>query len=333
MRVVAVDLHDGVSAALARLRAVGARLIALPCGSPRQVNALTAGARAAGLPVVSGASASQPVSDGVWSTSPSWQAEGSAIAAQAVQQEPATVTAIAGKTAVDRAELAGFRAGLAGANIALRVSSFPASPHRYAASLARRSPDLVAVLGDEAEALPLVQALSTVNQRSGWLPSHGMLASEQLMNTNFINDAGTITRLGGIEFASDINPFDPVSQYYASRLRSLLPGIRPSFDGLHGYQAGLAIATALDDGGGSPSATALTSLLSDRFHDFTIGSYRLGWQASGGTSTSLAFFRSTYVNPMVMPASAPGGASALAHEGTFLDSGGFEQVAPFRRLN
>jgi hypothetical protein len=46
----------------------------------------------------------------------------------------------------------------------------------------------------------------------------------------------------------------------------------------------------------------------------------------------VAFFRSTYINPMAMPVDAPGGASSLAHEGTFLDTGGFEQVAPFRRL-
>jgi hypothetical protein len=153
------------------------------------------------------------------------------------------------------------------------------------------------------------------------------------MSTDFINGAGTITRLGGIEFASDINPFDPVSQYYAQRLRTLAPGLRPSFDGLDGYEAGLAIAEALRDGGGRPSAATITSLFASRFERFTVGSYRLGWQAGGGTSTSLAFFRSTYVNPMAMPSDTPGGASALAHEGTFLDTGGFEQVAPFRRLS
>jgi hypothetical protein len=196
--------------------------------------------------------------------------------------------------------------------------------------LQRHNADVVALLGDRQEAAPVVHAFSAVSQINGWVPSHGILASAQLMSTDFIDAAGTITRLGGIEFASDINPFDPVSQYYAQRLRALAPGVRPSFDGLHGYQAGLAIAQALRDGGGRPSSSSLISLLGSRFAKFTVGSYRLGWNQTGGTSTSLAFFRSTYVNPMAMPSDTPGGASALAHEGTFLDSGGFEQVAPFR---
>jgi hypothetical protein len=36
---------------------------------------------------------------------------------------------------------------------------------------------------------------------------------------------------------------------------------------------------------------------------------------------------------MAMPSFTPGGASSLAHEGTFLDTGGFEQVAPFRTVS
>jgi hypothetical protein len=130
-----------------------------------------------------------------------------------------------------------------------------------------------------------------------------------------------------------VNPFDPLAQYYAQRLRALVPGVRPSFDGLHGYDAGLAIEQALEDGGGRPSSSKISDLLGSRFADFTVGSYQLGWHASGGNSASLAFFRSTYLNPMAMPSFAPGGAAALAHEGTFLNAGGFEQVAPFRRLS
>jgi methionine-rich copper-binding protein CopC/putative copper export protein/ABC-type branched-subunit amino acid transport system substrate-binding protein len=333
MRVVAVDLHNGAAAALARLRVLGARMIALPCGTTKQVDALTTQARAAGLPVVLGATNSVTTAAGVWSTQPSWQAEGAAIAEQAVHQQSRVVTAVVGKTPVDQAELAGMRAALAAAHVSLRVAAFPARPARYVAGLAAEQADLVAVLGNRSESLPLVQAFSTAFHGHGWVPSHGILASTQLMSTDFINAAGTVTRLGGIEFASNVNPFDPVSQYYAQRLRALTPGVRPSFDGLRGYEAGLAIGRALADGGGDPSPASLTSLLGQRFRDFAVGSYRLGWQAGRGTSTSLAFFRSTYINPMAMPSDAPGGASSLAHEGTFLDVGGFEQVAPFRRLN
>jgi methionine-rich copper-binding protein CopC/putative copper export protein/ABC-type branched-subunit amino acid transport system substrate-binding protein len=333
IRVVAVDLHNGVAAAFARLRALGARMIAMPCGTERQVSRSLAAARAAGLPVVLGSTTDDALGPRVWSTEPSWQAEGAAIGRQAITQEATSVTVVVGRTAVDHAELAGLRQALAGRHVELAVSGFPKRPVGYVRSLARRHADVVALLGDRTEAAPVVRAFSATENAAGWMPSHGILASAQLMSTDFINDAGTITRLGGIEFASNINPFDPVSQYYAQRLRTLSPGLRPSFDGLDGYEAGLAIAEALKDGGGRPSSAELAALFGQRFTHFSVGSYQLGWRPDGGTSTSLAFFRSTYVNPMAMPVDSPGGASALAHEGTFLDTGGFEQVAPFREVS
>ncbi|HVW79546.1 MAG TPA: copper resistance protein CopC [Mycobacteriales bacterium] len=333
MRVVAVDLHDGVTQAMARLHSLGARLIAMPCGTADQVDRATSLARAAGLPVVAGEGSVTDRQAGVWSTQPSWQAEGAAIANQALRQDAKSVVAVAGTTAVDQAELAGLRQGLAGHAVALRVTGFPARPRSFVGGLYRADTDVVVLLGDRTEADPTVHSFSAVNADTGWAPTHGILASAQLMSTDFINGAGNITRVGGIEFASDINPFDPIAQYYASRLRALAPGVRPTFDGVHGYDAGLLVAEALRDGGGRPSPSSLAKLLGSHFTDFTVGSYQLDWQPDGGTSTSLAFFRSTYVNPMAMPSFAPGGAAALAHEGTFLNAGGFEQVAPFRRLS
>jgi hypothetical protein len=159
-----------------------------------------------------------------------------------------------------------------------------------------------------------------------------VLASAQLLDPNFINDAGQITRIGGIGFASDINPFDPIDQYYAQRLRQLVPGVRPTFDGVHGYSAGWVLANALSFGGGHPTPRRLTQLLSTRFDKFNVGSYRGHWTAAGGGAAQMAFFRTTFLNPMAMPVEAPGGALALAHEGTFLNTGGFEQLAPFANL-
>jgi copper transport protein len=333
VRVVTVDLHDGVPAAMNQLRALGARLIAMPCGTASEVEQATSLARSAGLPVVAGAATVADDPAGVWSTQPSWTAEGAAIAAQAVRQDATSIDAVAGNTAVDQAELAGLRSGLAGQHVLLHVTGFPGDPDEFVGNLDRAHADVVVLLGDRTEATPIVAAFSAQAQANGWVPSHGILASAQLMSTDFIDYAGTITRVGGIEFASDVNPFDPLAQYYAQRLRALVPGVRPSFDGLHGYDAGLAIEQALEDGGGRPSSSKISDLLGSRFADFTVGSYQLGWHASGGNSASLAFFRSTYLNPMAMPSFAPGGAAALAHEGTFLNAGGFEQVAPFRRLS
>jgi hypothetical protein len=192
--------------------------------------------------------------------------------------------------------------------------------------------DAAIVLANPAEALPFARGLSTQALKTTWQPPHGVLASAQLLDTNFINDAGQITRLGGISFASDVNPFDPIDQYYAQRLRQLVPGLRPTFDGVHGYTAGWVLANALSFGGGHPTPSRLAQLLSSRFTKFGVGSYRGHWTATGGGATQMGFFRSTFLNPMAMPADSPGGALSLAHEGTFLNAGGFEQLAPFTNL-
>ncbi|HEX3900858.1 MAG TPA: copper resistance protein CopC, partial [Mycobacteriales bacterium] len=249
VRVVTVDLHDGVPAAMHQLRDLGARLIAMPCGTSSEVEQATSLARSAGLPVVAGSATVADDPAGVWSTQPSWTAEGAAIAAQAAKQAATSIDAVAGDTGVDQAELAGLRSGLVGRHVALHVSGFPADPDDFVGGLDRANADVVVLLGDRSEAAPVVAAFSAEAAATGWVPSHGILASAQLMSTDFINYAGTITRVGGIEFASDVNPFDPLAQYYAQRLRALVPGVRPSFDGLHGYDAGLAIEQALEDGG------------------------------------------------------------------------------------
>jgi hypothetical protein len=152
------------------------------------------------------------------------------------------------------------------------------------------------------------------------------------MDTDYINDAGQITRVGELEIGSTIDPFDPVDMYYAQRLRTLTPGILPTFEGVEGYNAALTISAALRMGGGDPSASQLMSFFSTRFKDFESGSYRAAWNANGGSASQLAFFRPTYINPLALPANTPAGAQAMTHEGTFLDTGGFEQVSPFEDL-
>jgi hypothetical protein len=101
---------------------------------------------------------------------------------------------------------------------------------------------------------------------------------------------------------------------------------------VEGYNAGLTITEALRLGGGDPSPTALAHIFSTKFKNFASGSYRASWNAQGGSASQFAFFRPTYVNPLALPANTPAGAQAMTHEGTFLDTGGFEQVSPFRDL-
>ncbi len=188
------------------------------------------------------------------------------------------------------------------------------------------------MLANPAEAMSFTQALSNMNLQTNWVPPRGILTSSQLMDTDYINDAGQITRVGELEVASTIDPFDPVDMYYAQRLRALTPGILPTFEGVIGYNAGLTITEALRLTGGDPSPSQLTHIFASRFKEFDSGSFRASWSSGGGTASQLAFFRPTYVNPLALPANTAAGAQAMTHEGTFLDTGGFEQVSPFRGL-
>jgi hypothetical protein len=326
-----MDIHDGVGPAMATLRSLHPAAIVVPCGEPAEVAEAVTEARAWSIPVLADQSgvASGP---GVWAVGPDWSAEGRLLADQVHAQGAASVEVLAGSSAVDRQELAATTAELSRLKVIFGVSSMPSDPALFAARLEAVNPDAAIMIADPAEALPTTLALSAANAADGWRPQRGIVASSQLMNTNYINDAGQMSRLGVIEFASDIDPFDPIDQYYAQRLRQLIPGIRPTFDGMHGYIAGLALATALRAGGGAPSPSRLAALLGTRFQSFGLGSYKARWTAEGGGASELAFFRSTYINPLAMPSIAPGGAQSMTHEGTFLDTGGFEQVAPFVKV-
>jgi hypothetical protein len=305
-------------------------VLALPCGTSNQLSDIVDQARRWQVPVVAANTVSS--AGGVWSLGPDWGSEGRLIAEQVHAEHATNVVVFAGTTPVDQQELAGVSAALQTTSIPHLVVPLPADPTAFAARMQSVGVDAAIVLADPAEALPLARGLSAQALKTTWQPPHGVLASTQLLDTGFINDAGQITRIGGISFASDVNPFDPIDQYYARQLRQLVPGMRPTFDGMHGYMAGWLIANGLSFGGGHPGSRGLSRLLSTRFTNFNVGSYRGRWTEAGGGASQMAFFRSTFLNPMAMPVNSPGGALALAHEGTFLNAGGFEQVAPFTRL-
>jgi hypothetical protein len=331
-RLDVVDLGGGVDAAMAQLDRLGARAIALPCGEESAVAAIVSAAQRAGLPVVLGAPPAPTTGAGVWSAVPDWGREGSAIGVQTKAQAAGRVEVVSGPGTVDAAELAGLRQQLAGSGVNVRYDSLPGD----VAAWVRGLPDynLVVMLLGPGEAQPLLHAMSTVATGAGrpGLPGRGVLASSQLFDTDVIDSAWPITRIGVIEFAGDVNPFDPVVQYYLQREQVLVFGLRPTIEGIHGYNAALALAEAVRVSGGRPSAQQLSQVLGTRLTGFTIGSYGLNWTPAGGSSDRLAFFRTTYLNPMAMPVEAPGGAADAAHMGALLGDGGFEQVAAFRTL-
>ncbi|MBV8561336.1 MAG: ABC transporter substrate-binding protein, partial [Acidimicrobiia bacterium] len=331
VRLVALDTHTGVAAAMERAAALHPAAVALPCGDASRVAAAVDAARHDGLPVVAG-DWPGPATPGVWAVGPDPAAEGARVADQARAQGATRVTIVAGTTDADVSELAGTTRELRDSGVDFQVTGLPAEPKAWAGSLAGSDPSALVILASPAEALPLTQALSGLAEATRWVPGRGILTSSGLMDPAFINDAGWLTRVGAMEFASDVNPFDPLDQHYAVLLRQLVPGIRPTFAGVRGYEAGLQLAAALPLAGGQPTPGRLAHVLASHFGDFTVGSYRGRWTADGGGASDIAFFRSTFLNPMAMPADAPGGALSLAHEGTFLNEGGFEQVAPFRSL-
>jgi hypothetical protein len=331
-RLDVVDLGAGVDSAMAQLDRLGARAIALPCGEESAVASIVQAAQRAGLPVVLGGPPATATGAGIWSAVPDWPREGAAIGVQTKAQAAGRVEVVSGPGTVDTAELGGLRQQLAGSGLNVRYDSLPSD----ATAWARRLPDynLVVMLLGPTQARPLLQAMSTVASGTGrpGLPGRGVLASSQLFDTEVIDSAWPLTRIGLVEFAADVNPFDPVVQYYMQRQQVLVPGLRPTIEGIHGYDAALALAEAVGVSGGRPSAQQLSYVLGTKLSGFTIGSYGLNWAASGGTSSRLAFFRTTYLNPMAMPVEAPGGAADAAHMGALLGDGGFEQVAPFRTL-
>jgi copper transport protein len=330
VRLVAINVHDGVYSAMKRLSQLHPSVLALPCGTPGEVAAITDFATHHRVPVIT--ESALKVSPGVWSLGPNWTQEGKAIADQVHTQGANEVTVIAGTTAVDREELSGFSAEAKRLDIDQHTSGLPANPATYVFGLALGGTDAITILANPSEASGVTAALSNLNLQTYWVPPRGILASAQLMNTDFINDAGQITRVGEMEMASTIDPFDDVDMYYAQRLRALTPGILPTFDGVNGYNAGLTISAALRAGGGHPGATDMAQLLASDFRHFSSGSFQATWGKNGGSASSVSFFRPTYVNPLALPANTAAGAQAMTHEGTFLDSGGFEQVAPFREM-
>jgi methionine-rich copper-binding protein CopC/ABC-type branched-subunit amino acid transport system substrate-binding protein len=332
VRVIAFNIHQHLQAQLTRMFATDPKVIALPCGSPQEVEEVTQAAKQRHIPAI--VSSQTSTTPGVWSLGPNWNEEGKLIAQQAHTQGATLVSVVAGSSAVDREELQGFSAELKRLHISEQVSSIRDNPANLVFQIAgiQSQYNAVAILANPQEAAGFTNALSTMNLDTDWVPPRGILTSSQLMDTDYINDAGQITRVGELEIGSTIDPFDPVDMYYAQRLRALTPGILPTFEGVEGYNAGLTISAALRLGGGDPSPSTLLHIFSTKFKNFESGSFRASWSSRGGSASQLAFFRPTYINPLALPANTPAGAQAMTHEGTFLDTGGFEQVSPFQDL-
>jgi methionine-rich copper-binding protein CopC/putative copper export protein/ABC-type branched-subunit amino acid transport system substrate-binding protein len=332
VRVVAFNIHEHLQAQMKRLFAANPSVLALPCGTPREVEEVTHEAQQRHIPVI--VSSQTHATPGVWSLGPNWNEEGKMIADQVHVQGATLASVIVGSSAVDSEELQGFTEESKRLHIDEQISSISSNSADLVFQLAaiQSQYNAVVILADPVEAASFTRALTNMNLNTNWVPPRGILASSQLMDTDYINDAGQITRIGELEIASTIDPFDPVDMYYAQRLRALTPGILPTFEGVVGYNAGLTITDALRLGGGDPSTSTLLHIFATKFKNFESGSFTASWNARGGNASQLAFFRPTYVNPLALPANTPAGAQAMTHEGTFLDTGGFEQVSPFRDM-
>ncbi|TMM27799.1 MAG: hypothetical protein E6F99_30780, partial [Actinobacteria bacterium] len=116
VRVVAVDSHGpDPGASVGALRALGARLLASPCGTPDAAAAIQRSASAAGIPVIGGDGDAAPW---LWPTMAPAAVEGNALAHQLEAQGGNRPLVVAGSGPREQALAAVAEAALTGAGVA-----------------------------------------------------------------------------------------------------------------------------------------------------------------------------------------------------------------------
>lgn len=332
MRLDVMDTGGSTAAAAADVTALqrnGARLIVAPCGSEANLEAVDAQAAAHHLPVVSTQWVPDSRAPWVWETGLNPRAEGAALAQRMQQTNVRSVMIVKGQTAYDNEEAASAASEFTKLGIPTTTEAISDS---LADNLPRINPNSILVVANPTEAKGFLDIIG--NDYQTWKPANGILGCSLLMDNSYINSGGMLFRVGGIDLASDIDPFGGGPIYYSIRLRGLYPGIMPTFNGVHAFNAGFVAVTALFDGGGDPTSQTLAKVLGSKFGAWDFDkSYFLSLGKNGGGASYISYFATTYLSPAILPynnAAVPqSGISATTHEGVFLNQGGFVQAAPF----
>jgi ABC-type branched-subunit amino acid transport system substrate-binding protein len=319
VRVVAVDTHGpDPAASVDALRSLGARLLAVPCGTPAAVAAVQQAAAKASIPVIGGEGATTPWS---WPTLASPPVEGNALARQLQRQGGQRPLVVAGAGPREHAVAAAAEASLSNAGVSAPSIAL-GDPAATAERIRAADPDVVLFSLSAADAPPLFQALTIVDPN--WGPVHGALGGSAMMSATVASTSGEWFKQGRVSIASEVNPADGTSLQYAARLQESFPGRHPSVDGVRGYVAGWLIANVLHRT--SDTSPGVVSRVLDRgLRSFVFGPTRVRLDGARRGAETMAFFRTVFTNPLAL-AGLPG---QVGHAGVFLGQGSFVQVTPW----
>lgn len=298
-RLVLDDITPaGAGAAVERLAARGAGILAAPCGGAGTLGAVAAAATRLQLPLVGALRAEGP-SAYLWRTGIDQEAEGAALAARVRTRGAGGALVLVGPRPEQAVEAAAVERDLGAAGLAHHSLALAAAdPAGLATELRERNPDALVIVASPRRALPVVVAVS----RSGWLPSRGVVASSDLLSVAFVEAAAPLLRGTVVSIAGELDPADPASRAYLDALRRRLPLRTPGIEGTRGYYSGLLVDRAASVAAADPSPAGLEHALQTAFTGYGLGLFRLGWGAGGGGPERLAFFR-------------PGGGGRLLRDG------------------
>ena len=333
-KVAALVLDDGGSAARAQALAVQAIraehpiALAAPCG--RAASTAVAAASAAGLPSVVSDPAVGPVAarrDFRLAGDP--YAEGFATGqyvrtsvARAAPPGVRTVLGVDGGDAQAARRLRGERAALAGARLRLEVVPVArverAGKPELERLLDRRRTLTMLLDGPSPEALDA--ALRRLGGGQPGFPPAPILASARVMSERFVENAGSLGRLGVIQGTAEVTPDSRDALGYAQAVPALYPGRRPSLDGLRGYLAGLALRQGVR-GGTAPAAIARDLLRPPPFTD-ALGS---PWRDDAPDAGSQRF---ELLGPNFLPSTLiPTSAGGESFNGSFFTDGAWQRLS------
>jgi putative copper export protein len=154
---------------------------------------------------------------------------------------------------------------------------------------------------------PLAAALDALPDLEVARPP-SLLAASRAFDEAFLRSS-KIGRRGDIKVFGEVAPDSGESLVYTKLVQTIFPGEQPSIDGLRGYMAGKAVATALAKGGDLAEQLKLLNLFSDGVVS--------GWSPAAPAAGSWRFFlyRGTFLSSTLQP-------GEKAEPGRFFAEGG-----------
>jgi len=176
-----------------------------------------------------------------------------------------------------------------------------ANGDRYVAALLAADP---AALGPALDTLTDLQIAS----------SSALLVASRGFDEAFLRSA-KIGRRGDLKIFGEVTPDSAESLVYTKLVFTIFPGEQPSIDGLRGYMAGKAIATALDRGPASGDG------LLEHLRDLTLFSDGVasGWSPAAPAAGSWRFFlyKGSFIPSGLQPGAKPEAGRFFAEGGAW----------------